>query len=268
MFEPFKFEERGLGRTYPGKVFTKDESRGEKVRSHYHHSLEFNIFHTVRGTVRTGGREFLLEDTSLLILPPLLVHGYVIEPGGSITVGHISPALLDHLIDARSVGAFLARRAGPLFFSRLPASAPPREEGMLPPFRAAALLFSLLELMENGSGPGGPAGVPSGLPEARVLKQVIDLVEREYPRNISLEEAAGITGMSRSRFCALFKRATGESFHRFHVKVRLENGARMIGEGASVTEAAAECGFFDASHFIRFFYDYFGHTPGKTGGKP
>ncbi len=270
MFEPFKFEERGLDRRSPGKLFIKDEQAGEKVRIHYHRSLEINLFNNIDGVIQVESGEFSLKGMKAAILPPRQLHGYSIEPGGSILVGHIALDLLDDLLRKENISSLLDRYAGPLFFDpfpghpllTLPAASPSL---MLTDFQAAELLFFLLA--RCGEERCTEPEKVRDRRDSEALKRIIDLVEEGFHQKVSLEKAARTAGVSRSRFCRLFKALTGLSFHRFLLEVRLENARNMLLEGHSVTATAADCGFFDASHLIRHYRNRFGIPPGKTGSE-
>ncbi len=268
MFEPFKFEERGLDRRSPGKLFLKDEKAGEKVRIHYHRSLEINLFNGINGVIHVESGEFSLKGVRAALLPPRQLHGYSIEPGGAILVGHIALDLLDDILRKESIIALLDRHEGPLFFDSLPehpllALSPEASPIMLTEYKTAELLFFLLSLC--GEKEQTSPDTAMARREIEALKRIIDLVEEGFHRKLTLEKAARTAGISRSRFCRLFKTLTGLSFHRFLMEVRLENARNMLMEGQSVTSAAADCGFFDASHLIRHYRNRFGVRPGKTG---
>lgn len=80
--------------------------------------------------------------------------------------------------------------------------------------------------------------------------------------NISLDGAAAQAGLSPFHFLRLFKRALGVTPHQYLLRCRLRIGARLLGEGASVTAAAYDAGFQDLSNFVRTFRRAAGVSPG------
>ena len=72
--------------------------------------------------------------------------------------------------------------------------------------------------------------------------------------------------MSESHFSRTFKHITGETPHQFALRLRLERASAALARSSSVGIAsiAAECGFFDQSHFTREFRKKFGITPGEA----
>ena len=79
---------------------------------------------------------------------------------------------------------------------------------------------------------------------------------------MSLEEAAGRAGMSRTLFKNCFKEVTGTTFTRYRIHLRLTKAAQLLKESElSVGEVAQSVGFSDQSYFDRRFRERFGCTP-------
>jgi len=55
----------------------------------------------------------------------------------------------------------------------------------------------------------------------------------------------------------------GTSPSRFRTMRRLDEARRLLGQGASLAEAALGAGFFDQSHMSRKFKGAYGLSPGK-----
>jgi AraC-like DNA-binding protein len=69
-------------------------------------------------------------------------------------------------------------------------------------------------------------------------------------------------GASRRTLERLFRAETGLSLGLWRQKARLLDGARLLSEGHSVTDAALDCGYSSVSAFIGAFKRTFGCTPG------
>lgn len=260
-----KFEETGLSKTYPGKIFRKDENKGEAVRLHYHSSLEINSLHGVSGTVRIGEYSFDLRNKASIVIPPGVLHSYHIDPspGGSVDVYQISLPHMKHILNDSVLSAF---------FPRISCSSQalteierlfPEDGHKIDLLRTGRLLFTLLDSLEKeGSSEQIPKdNVYEKVYGNQVLKRVIDHVENHYAEKISLEETASLAGYSRSAFASMFLARTGSTFHRFLQQVRLDYSCIHLCAGESVTAAAHLCGFSDASHYIRVFKAQYGKTP-------
>lgn len=286
MITPFRFEEEGLSPRYPGKLFTKDEVRGEGVRPHYHSSVELNILQDIRGSIRIGGREYALQGRRALLIPPGMVHSYEILPGsGEIHILHIAHRMMERLIRPEEVEVLLGKGCSPwpprgtggeeteenameaAVADRLAVYTRMKEKPVyIPPLPAGELLFFLLPCFQREDHPGQGRSFISGEEERRRLRRIIDYAEHHYGEPVSLEKAAGICGISRSSFCRFFQAATGSSWGRYLTDLRLDCALQMLQRGTSVTMAAMECGFYDSSHFSRHFKSRFGIPPGRVKG--
>ena len=82
-------------------------------------------------------------------------------------------------------------------------------------------------------------------------------------RQVTLAELAAVAGLSESRFSHAFKESTGETPHRWQMRLRVEAAsARMLAEPClGLAEIAADCGFADQAHLGRVFRAHFGRTP-------
>jgi two-component system response regulator YesN len=86
--------------------------------------------------------------------------------------------------------------------------------------------------------------------------------------NISLEDAAKFTNMSRSYFSFIFKKEIGESFINFVNRIKMEKARDMIiKQNLKVYEAAEKVGIKDEAYFSKLFKKYIGVSPGKIKGK-
>jgi AraC family transcriptional regulator len=88
-------------------------------------------------------------------------------------------------------------------------------------------------------------------------------LEKHYALEHSLGTLARSVGISRFHFARVFGELAGMPPHRYLLRVRLNEGARKLREGASVTEACFSSGFHNLSHFIRIFQRRFGVSPAK-----
>lgn len=101
----------------------------------------------------------------------------------------------------------------------------------------------------------------SALPPQR-LRRVLDKIETEFTRNLSLDELALESGYSRAHFLRMFRAATGKTPHRYLQDFRLDRArVQLSAGGASLVDIAAMVGFSSHSHFTRLFRQAYGTTP-------
>lgn len=90
----------------------------------------------------------------------------------------------------------------------------------------------------------------------------VDAVRRQidlhYAAEQRLASLARSVGMSPFHFARIFRELVGIAPHSYLRRVRLQQAARSLRGGASVTEACFTSGFQNLSHFSRQFYRHFG----------
>lgn len=103
--------------------------------------------------------------------------------------------------------------------------------------------------------------------EARIednerINTVFNFVQNEFHRQISLEEVAELTHLSRQSFSRYFKKITGKTFVTFLLEYRISHAAKLLHENKlSILDVSFACGFHNFSHFTRKFKQHTGRTP-------
>lgn len=95
------------------------------------------------------------------------------------------------------------------------------------------------------------------------IASVLSYINEHLSEELSIDELASRSYLSRYYFMRLFKAQTGYSVHNYIRQKRLDLAARLIREGMPAVRAASECGFADYSAFHRAFSQTFGVSPGK-----
>jgi AraC family transcriptional regulator len=108
---------------------------------------------------------------------------------------------------------------------------------------------------------GGKKIPDNPLPAPR-LRRIMEKIEGEYHRDLSLAELADESGYSRAHFLRMFRAATGKTPHQYLRDFRLERAREQLQSGsASILEIALATGFASHSHLTQLFRQRFGSTP-------
>jgi AraC family transcriptional regulator len=87
-------------------------------------------------------------------------------------------------------------------------------------------------------------------------------IESHFAGDITLEEIAAVSGVSRFHLCRAFGEATGRSVMRYVRGRRLTEAARSLAAGAAdILPVALDAGYGSHEAFTRAFRDQFGLTP-------
>lgn len=89
---------------------------------------------------------------------------------------------------------------------------------------------------------------------SRRIEKVMEYINLNFLKNISLSEAARIASMSDISFSRFFKLRTGRTFVDTVNEIRLGQASRMLIDTThSITEVCYKCGFNNISNFNRIF---------------
>lgn len=101
------------------------------------------------------------------------------------------------------------------------------------------------------------------------LNHVFSLVDIEFYRKITVDEAAAAACMSRSHFHAVFRQETGYTFVEYLNKIRVEKARHLLAAtDMTIIQVAIDCGFPSLSRFYAVFTDTVGRSPKNYRIKP
>ena len=91
------------------------------------------------------------------------------------------------------------------------------------------------------------------------VNRVLDHIEANIDKNMSLEELAHVAHFSPYHFHRIFRAMAGETINDFIQRVRIEKAASklVLNPKKSITEVALECGFSSSSAFARAFREFY-----------
>lgn len=104
---------------------------------------------------------------------------------------------------------------------------------------------------------------PDGLTDYR-LRRLADHIEAHLADDLSLNDLAVTVGLSPVYLVRTFKRAFGETPHRYVLERRVERAKEMLSmRDVPIAEVALACGFASQSHLSTWFKRLVGATPGR-----
>ncbi|WP_031074903.1 helix-turn-helix domain-containing protein [Streptomyces sp. NRRL WC-3742] len=138
-------------------------------------------------------------------------------------------------------------------------------EGAQPadPLYAQSMLQALAAHLIRTAATRRPTGPePEGGLTPKRLNRVIDHMNGYLDGRLALPELAAVAGVSPSHFTRAFRASTGQSPHRYLVRLRLERARRVLLTTDTPIAAVAQlCGFADQSHLTRTMRLHTGVTP-------
>jgi AraC-like DNA-binding protein len=95
------------------------------------------------------------------------------------------------------------------------------------------------------------------------VQRVRAVLEERYAEELSLHALAAAAKLSRFHLLRLFRLHTGMAPHAFQLQLRLARAKELLKLSVPLGEIALRVGFFDQSHFSRYFSRTFGISPGR-----
>lgn len=231
-----------------------------------------------RGETRLTVPELGLDDHRIsrdhvLVRPPFLaVHGRWERAGGRVARFNFAPRFFEDAADEVGLPRPGSKRFRHAFFSidqRLEAlcrllmeeteSGCPHGRRYFEALADALAVGVLSAVRDQYRNKARAPVVPPG------IHRVVQSLETDFARDLSLAELAAQAQLSRSHFKQAFRQLTGYAPHHYLLRVRLSHARKLLAqenEAMPLSEIAAACGFFDQAHLSRHFRRFFGITPG------
>jgi len=94
-----------------------------------------------------------------------------------------------------------------------------------------------------------------------IIKDSLEFIQDSLDSNISLDDLASNSNLSKYHFLRTFKNDVGLTPHQFILIKRIEKAKELISKGVNLNEVAFHTGFSDQSHFNRNFKKIYGYSP-------
>ncbi len=241
----------------------------EAIPVHTQNTWEFNLILKGHGTRTIGGRSEPFRAGDFVVVPPKMPHGWCYDPksaGRDKMVKNIALFVNPNWLKkaakifptlTHTLKAFLARTTAFTLSPEKEAEMTDFLRGLVSVEKQFLPLATLefIHRLEQSAGicPLTDATTPQAK-EEELIMHLRAYISSNYMRKISLSSAARHAGMSRSRFCAFFKEATGTTFVHAVNACRIEEACRLLsGTSYSIAEIAERIGYSDSAYFNRQF---------------
>ena len=123
---------------------------------------------------------------------------------------------------------------------------------------STTLLLYLIRRYSNGVQSSSHQADLSG----RNLYQVIAYINDQLSGNITLEALANLAEMGKFSFCRAFKQVIGKTPYQYLLHQRVRRAKALLANPKlSLSDIAFSVGFYDHSHFTKYFQRVMGITP-------
>jgi AraC-like DNA-binding protein len=185
----------------------------------------------------------------VLIVAPAMLQSLWEEDAGLWRA--VAPSLQQCILDDPGLYAELWALMDALRGPLIPLSCAPRLVGCV------ARLLTQLALRSSH------APAPRQGRQSSGIRRVGEHLRAHVAKSVSLDELAGVAGLSKYYLLRAFRRAHGVTPHAYQMQLRLAHAWRFIEEGRPLSRATYDAGFADQSHLTRRFAAVFGLTPAR-----
>jgi AraC-like DNA-binding protein len=95
----------------------------------------------------------------------------------------------------------------------------------------------------------------------KFFMDTISYIIKNINKNLTIDQLAHLSGLSRTAFIKRFRDTTGKSPKQFIMERRIQSAKKLLTTDRSISKVADECGFYDAAHFIKTFTRATGMSP-------
>ena len=244
---------------------------------HYHPEYELVYIEGVSGTRHVDDHISTYEGSDLVFIGPNVPHlnfDYGLKTDYREVVVQLSEAFLKtsvlslpeladvaHLFERAkqgiSFGGATKQRIGERLM-QLPGESPLQQLLLL-----LALFQELATTAEYSLLAARPVEHVYKLGEQQRIRRLYQFVEENYQRQITLDEAADLTNLTKAAFCRYVKRMTRLTFTGFLNQYRVNQAKTRLLAGDTMTEACFGNGFESLLYFNRVFRTRTGENPSQ-----
>ncbi len=256
---------------------TQREDDQVTTEIHSHECVEMAVVISGKGIHKSGNESVPLVPGDVFVIPPGTKHQLVAVPGIPLEINNLlySPEAiplprLDVCRVPEFEQIFTPRPKSPVLHLRLDSTAFRELETLLDLFlgeensrlvgcrmcRLGLFMAIIARLVRfHAQSPGRYEFTPG-------IRLVLEKLNREFLKNISVHDLSHFCCMSRSNFMRLFKESTGMSPLQYILRLRIDHACRKLAEtDSTISEIGFASGFSDSNYFTRIFKKITGMTP-------
>lgn len=245
---------------------------------HFHEDYEITLVNNTKGRRIVGNNVTKIDGDDLVLITPNTIHGYKWDDnvaGADVAVLQFSRHSVSYQIFSKDVlkpiGDMLARCQMVRTFSQETIKKVKADLIRLPKLKDIDSMLLFIKILYELSIAQDYTEISAfddrnskheNTFNSRRINSVIQYVEKNYMKPITLEQIASMVNMSPSAFSRFFKRKTNIKFWDFLNNYRIDAVAHMmVNSDAYISEISYKCGFNNISNFNRAFKRRMGSTP-------
>ncbi len=250
-----------------------------RFESHRHHEIEISVCLEGSYTIICEGNVYTLNEGDFAIIPSMATHSIPSQEAtstraltielGYVFLGEYFENFLNHSENCIVIqkNEFSSHWTYCELFECLKQTALLKEDSDVPfveliiksnLYKISALLFQLFNECNI-------AHIPTKRTEdVKKIDLALEAIYNRYSEPLNINTISAMCGYSKSNFCKIFKKITGDTFHNALNIRRVEMACILLSEtNDTVEEIACKTGFGDSKSFCRVFKNIMNLTAGE-----
>lgn len=249
--QPMAVSEGGSGQLV--RTLSVTYRNRHQIGSHQHPWAQLLFARSGLMEVHCQTESWTVPPTRAVWIPPDMAHQFFVRGEVCLRTLYLAPdqaALVARELGVIEVMPLFGELIGHIAAIGMLERAVPRHQ------RLAGLLIDLLDEAQS-------LDLMLPLPHDKRARRLADQLRAQPQASARLVDIASDCGASLRTLERLFVNELGMSIGAWRQKAKLIRASAALAEGASVTEAALDCGYSSVSAFIAAFRKQFGATPGR-----
>lgn len=233
-------------------------------KAHFHNEISLGLVENGGCRTQIGGNTYELDESTVLIIPAELVHkcNPVNFDKWKFRMLYINKEWFESSFNVDSSNIkFSYIKANQKMFLSIKQLFSEIENSIIN-IENESRLLKCISFMTNTSSVccEKESLMDSDLEKVNMLKEYMD---NNYLDNIKLSDLSKFSGMNKYCLIRRFEEVQGLSPHKYITNLRINHSKELIKNNKDSADLALESGFYDQSHFIKYFKEYTGTTPMK-----
>lgn len=230
---------------------------------HYHHEIELAFCINGSDALSVGNNEYRLQSNDLAIINSMALHEYRDAPTeGYRLILELGPDLLGDRFSAVTADrpdCEILRPNGELLSLLQETADACRRHTAYSDLLIKGNVYKIAaRLMRDCWSDAATAKDPRDI---RGIEKALEIIYNRYREPLDIDTVSRECGYEKSNFCKIFKRSTGETFHKLLNRHRIDVACTLLSDPTlSVEQVAFSVGFSDVKSFCRVFKATKGET--------
>lgn len=242
----------------------------EPLPKHSHEAYQFGVSLDCQGEYWYRGGRHVVPIGRLSVIHSGAVHApsdrtFLAQPA-HFTMAHLPPTWLmtvaEEMTEKRVEYPWFPEVIDDVYLTRLFLHLPARVNRLTLQLEKDTVLWNFLTHLLTHYNLNRPI-IPPPKPMPKAIALTREYLHAHYTDNIALADLANIAGLSRFQVCRMFKQTFGLTPTVYQIQLRIDSAKKLLAKGISIAAVATSTGFYDQSHFGRYFKRLVGTTPAK-----